>query len=296
MPAVDASDADRLEGHDDDLDPTGTRSGRLIVTLVVGVAVVASAPRWGWSQAANDWVGKRVVIEARDDLVRRAGADDKKTGNAGQSDLRHAGRIFRVERANGPWLWIQDEGRTVSGWVTLDDLLASDQALDYYTSAIKANLSYIAGLPRSRAYPPSKQRPGPCTRRLQRGHPARPQGCDGILQPRQRLVRQEGIRQGDRRLRQGDQSRRQSSLRPTTAAATLGTNKKDYDKAIADYDEAIELDPKDAVAYNNRGVAWYAKNEYDKAIADFNEAIRLDPEDAVAYINRGNAWYAKKRI
>ena len=37
------------------------------------------------------------------------------------------------------------------------------------------------------------------------------------------------------------------------------------------------FDPKDATAYNNRGHAHQAKGNYDKAIADFTEAIRLDP-------------------
>ena len=54
--------------------------------------------------------------------------------------------------------------------------------------------------------------------------------------------------------------------------------KGEYDKAIADYDEAIRLDPKYAMAYNNRGLAWYAKQEYDKAIADYDKAIDLDPK------------------
>jgi tetratricopeptide (TPR) repeat protein len=70
--------------------------------------------------------------------------------------------------------------------------------------------------------------------------------------------------------------------------------KKEYDKAIADYNEAIRLDPKDAGAYANRGNTWNAKKEYDKAIADYNEAIRLDPNYALAYMNRGNAWRDKK--
>ena len=55
--------------------------------------------------------------------------------------------------------------------------------------------------------------------------------------------------------------------------------KNEYDTAIADYDDAIRLNPKDALAYNNRGSAWNAKTEYDKAIVDFNEAIRLDPKE-----------------
>ena len=37
------------------------------------------------------------------------------------------------------------------------------------------------------------------------------------------------------------------------------------------------IDPKYADAYNNRGLAYRAKGDYDHAIADYNEAIRLDP-------------------
>ena len=62
----------------------------------------------------------------------------------------------------------------------------------------------------------------------------------------------------------------------------------DLDGAIADYDRAIQLDPKDAAIYNNRGLAKQAKGDFNAAIADFNRAIELNPKDAVAYSNRGN--------
>jgi len=71
------------------------------------------------------------------------------------------------------------------------------------------------------------------------------------------------------------------------------SDKGDYDKAIVDYTEAIEIDPKNAIAYYSRGNAWAAKGDYDKAIADFTEAIDLEPKFSFAYFNRGNAWDKK---
>jgi len=68
----------------------------------------------------------------------------------------------------------------------------------------------------------------------------------------------------------------------------------DYDKAIRDYSEAIRLNPKSAWDYTNRGNARYALKDFDKAIHDYNEAIRLDPKDARAFGGRGNAWYASR--
>jgi tetratricopeptide (TPR) repeat protein len=71
----------------------------------------------------------------------------------------------------------------------------------------------------------------------------------------------------------------------------------DLEGALADYDEALRLDPSRAAAYLGRGIAWQRKKDYDKAIADFNEALRRDPsyrleadtQLAGAYENRGGA-------
>jgi tetratricopeptide (TPR) repeat protein len=59
---------------------------------------------------------------------------------------------------------------------------------------------------------------------------------------------------------------------------------------IKNYDEAILLNPNDAKAYKNRGVAYGKLGQYDLAINDFNEAIRLKPDDANSYYNRGLAY------
>ena len=64
--------------------------------------------------------------------------------------------------------------------------------------------------------------------------------------------------------------------------------KGDLDRAIADYSEAIRLDPKYALTYSHRGFAWRKKGDFDRAIADYSEAVRLDPKYARAYDNRGD--------
>jgi tetratricopeptide (TPR) repeat protein len=44
-----------------------------------------------------------------------------------------------------------------------------------------------------------------------------------------------------------------------------------------------------AAFYNNRAAAYRAKGDNDRALADLNEAIRLDPKLAMAFNNRGAA-------
>ncbi len=61
---------------------------------------------------------------------------------------------------------------------------------------------------------------------------------------------------------------------------------------MADFDEALSLDPRNALAHNNRGVAYNGLGEYQRAIEDLNEAIRLDPKYAAAYANRAIVYSA----
>ena len=69
--------------------------------------------------------------------------------------------------------------------------------------------------------------------------------------------------------------------------------KGQWDKAIAEYNKAIELNPEYSKAYNNRGLAYADKGQYDQAISDYTKAIELSPKLAEAYYNRGIAYRHK---
>jgi lipoprotein NlpI len=69
--------------------------------------------------------------------------------------------------------------------------------------------------------------------------------------------------------------------------------KGDSDKAIADFDEAIKLDPRNVGAYNNRGSAKNEKGDVDAALEDFDAAIKHNARFASAYFNRANVLAAR---
>lgn len=69
--------------------------------------------------------------------------------------------------------------------------------------------------------------------------------------------------------------------------------KGQWDRAIADYSEAIRLKSDDAEVLNNRGNAYYHKGQLDRAIKDYDGALRLQPDLAEAFSNRGNVYRKK---
>jgi tetratricopeptide (TPR) repeat protein len=75
---------------------------------------------------------------------------------------------------------------------------------------------------------------------------------------------------------------------------SMYTFKRRYDQALADFDKALELHPRYAKAYYNRALAYYYQGNYDRAIADLSKAIELSPKDAEAYNNRGLAYDQKQ--
>lgn len=84
-----------------------------------------------------------------------------------------------------------------------------------------------------------------------------------------------------------------SSINATASApayamrANAYSSQKQYDKAVADLDKAIEMAPNAADLYMIRGVAQANLTKLDLALVDTNKAIELAPNLAMAYVNRG---------
>lgn len=90
------------------------------------------------------------------------------------------------------------------------------------------------------------------------------------------------------------------SLDPNDAGAlcnrgNLFYSKGGYERALVDLGRAISLDPSMADAWNSRGAVRSRVGRYEEALADFDKAIELKGDFADAYLNRANTFLALKR-
>lgn len=69
--------------------------------------------------------------------------------------------------------------------------------------------------------------------------------------------------------------------------------RREFDRAIADYDRALRLDKNLATAYGGRARAYRGKGDLEKALSDFDEAVKLDPKSAQLRFDRGAVYEAK---
>lgn len=63
----------------------------------------------------------------------------------------------------------------------------------------------------------------------------------------------------------------------------------DYDRALADFSAMIRLDSSNGKAFFLRGTVYMKISRYEAAVREFDEAIRLDPSDWQAFEERSNA-------
>ena len=68
---------------------------------------------------------------------------------------------------------------------------------------------------------------------------------------------------------------------------------KQWDKAMAYYNEAAKIAPDFSVVYNEKGLARLKMGRLDEALVNYEKAIKLDPKAAYSLFGRGLAKAAK---
>ena len=117
-----------------------------VFLVVVGVAG-AGGNRAGEAfepqeKTESPWIGKKVVF-ARNDV-------GLKIGNQVVVPASDYFRVYTVKQAQGAWLWVTASGvngkvlvpdpkEGVAGWVKIADVVAQDDAIDYFTRVLNAN-------------------------------------------------------------------------------------------------------------------------------------------------------------
>ena len=118
---------------------------------------------------------------------------------------------------------------------------------------------------------------------------ARERGRSSAGGVRAEQERRSGLGQADHRLlgppvaQQPDERRSRDHARDRAFA---NEGKGDHDRAIADYDEAIRLEPNNASAYAARGRVFEKKGDPRRALADFNKALTLQSDLSGAIAGR----------
>jgi lipoprotein NlpI len=72
---------------------------------------------------------------------------------------------------------------------------------------------------------------------------------------------------------------------------TIFLRRGDTERAISDYDAALQLRPGDVVALNRRGEARSNRAEFVKALSDYDQAVRLNPRYPPAFRNRARIHF-----
>ena len=72
--------------------------------------------------------------------------------------------------------------------------------------------------------------------------------------------------------------------------------KGQYNEAIVSLDQAIQIDPNFALAYNYRGLAYFRTKSFDKALTDFDKAIQLDPNFCRSLQQQSLCLFSEKRL
>src|SRR5579871_6846776 len=206
-------------------------------------------------------------------------------------DAANFSNPFRIEEAEGDWLWF---GPEKCGRVHRSQVVTLGEAPDYYTQQIERDnrngwayhLRGIAWFER-REFDKALVDFGEAIR----------------LKPNKESYNRRGAvwniqKQCDRAIEDYTESIR---LDPNYVSSYIGRalalkTVKRSGKAKQDIDHSMQIRSNLSLTYASENVALVFEKEFDKAIEGFDEAIRLDPKEDTHYTNRGIAWSGKQEF
>ncbi|MEA2864109.1 MAG: hypothetical protein QOC84_2065 [Bradyrhizobium sp.] len=93
-----------------------------------------------------------------------------------------------------------------------------------------------------------------------------------------------------------DKTARADRIKALVARGSAYARKDQIDRAIADYDAALRLDPALADVFNARGELWRGKGDLPRALADFAAALKLNPRHEAARANHKSLALELERL
>jgi tetratricopeptide (TPR) repeat protein len=286
----------------------------------------------------ESWVGKRVITKFGTVLkVGKQVVDDEGRGYA----LAHGydarwPRVYRVERTNGPWLWLADELSDVKGWMKADRVVPFEKAADFLDAEVKARPASAAARIDRACFLGGAG--GDFDRAISHFTAAIRNQPNCALAYYARgaalVVKGEGDRAMDdfgsalrvdpsyaralvgRAQLRGMNGDGEGAFADITAALRLPPEAMDaacraeaylvrshvywergqLDQAIADIDRAIVSNPRSSSARHDRGAVLSQQGHFVEAVVEYGEALRLNPKDPGSYTGRGIAFANLKQF
>lgn len=82
-------------------------------------------------------------------------------------------------------------------------------------------------------------------------------------------------------------------MRPYLNTGIAYSEKGDFEKAIYEFNIALEKEPRSILVLNNKGIVYTKQHLFDLAILEFNKALEIDQKWAEVWNNRGDAYRHK---
>ncbi len=217
----------------------------MVKRIIVAAAVGCLIPHIVIAQEKNA-PSRRVMVIQEDVKVKSRSGVKVPVG---------LGQVLAITKENEDWVWVP----RLKGWAPKEDTIDLDDAVAYFSAAIKEK-------PTSQAY-------------------------------HHRALAWAALKQYEKAIRDYNSAigiKPSANLHINRGNAYRDSQRES--QAIIDYNQALQLEPRNVIALNNRGLIFSADGKLDQALLDFNAALRIRSNYAEALNHRGVIHWKKGKL